>query len=63
MQYHRSLLQIVDMMSHIVMFTKNVVEASYHARNCTFIKLFSMTDRFTEHVPKPGVHCARVQLK
>ena len=50
MYYHRSLLQIVDRMSHIVMLTKNVFEASYHAGNCTSIKLFSMTDRFTEHV-------------
>ena len=53
MHYHRSLLRIVARISHIFMFTKNIVEASYHAEDCTFIKLFSMTDRFTELVPKP----------
>ena len=63
MHYHRSLLQIVAGISHVVMFTKNVVQASYHAGNCTSIKLFSMTDMFTEHVPKPSVHCAWVHWK
>ena len=63
MHYHRSLLQIVAGISHIVMFTKNIVQASYHAGDCTSIKLFGMTYRFTEHVPKSGVHCAWVQQK
>ena len=63
MHYHRSLVQIVAEISHIVMLTKNVVETSYHAGDCISIKLFSMTDIFTENVPKPGVHCAWVQRK
>ena len=65
MNYHHSLLQIVAGISHIVMFIKTIVEAYYHAGNCTSIKLFSMTDISlnSEYVPKPNVHCSWVQQK
>ena len=63
MHHHHSLLQIAAEISHVVMVTENVVEASYHAWDWTSIKPLSMTDWFNEHVPEPSIHCACIQWK
>ena len=53
MHCHHSLLQIFACTSQVVMTTKNIVYASYHARDCTLIKLLSVADIFTKGISKP----------